>query len=119
MGSDGVNLDMIKKYDSGLRVEGLYSHKGKRGTVIDSNETFTTLIWDNGKNVSTVQTHKIRPLAVRQPQPTNLITKCQAPDYTQYSEAYIKRNPQLFCVTCQRWQFKRRRCVLFVGGKQK
>jgi hypothetical protein len=46
---------------------------------------------------------------------------CQTSDnpWYGYSEAYIKRNPQLFCVTCQRWQFKRRRCVLFVEGKQK
>jgi hypothetical protein len=46
------------------------------------------------------------------------IAKCQAPDYTQYSEAYIKRNPQLFCKICQRWQFKRRRCALFVEDVQ-
>jgi len=46
------------------------------------------------------------------------IAKCRAPDYTQYSEAYIKRNPQSFCKVCKRWQFKRRRCKLFVEGVQ-
>lgn len=44
------------------------------------------------------------------------ITKCQAPDYTQYSEAYIKRNPQLYCEICHRWQYKKLRCKLFVAG---
>ena len=49
------------------------------------------------------------------------IAICQTPEgylHTGYSDAYIKRNPQSFCVTCQRWQFKRRRCELFVEGKQ-
>ena len=48
------------------------------------------------------------------------ITKCQTPDnpWNGYSEAYIKRNPQLFCKICQRWQFERRRCALFVEDVQ-
>jgi hypothetical protein len=49
------------------------------------------------------------------------IAICQTPEgylHTGYSDTYIKRNPQLFCATCQRWQFKRRRCELFVEGVQ-
>ena len=34
-----------------------------------------------------------------------------------YSDAELRlMGKQLFCATCQRWQFKRRRCELFVEG---
>jgi hypothetical protein len=50
------------------------------------------------------------------------ITICQTPEgylHTGYTDAQLKRmGKQLFCVTCQRWQFKRRRCELFVKGVQ-
>ena len=49
------------------------------------------------------------------------ITICQTSDNPMigYSDAELKRmGKQLFCATCQRWQFKRRRCKLFVEGFQ-
>lgn len=57
-----IYIKIDKVYDAGTRVMGLYSLKGKTGTVVDSTTDFTTLKWDGAKRVSTVQTHKIKPL---------------------------------------------------------
>ena len=55
-----IEIKIIKKYEAGSRVEGLYTHKGRFGTVIDSTQSFTTLKWDDAKRNSTVQTQKIK-----------------------------------------------------------
>jgi hypothetical protein len=39
-----------------------------------------------------------------------MLSDCKATDLNQ---------AQSFCVTCQHWQFKRRRCELFKAGVQK
>lgn len=51
------------------------------------------------------------------------IKKCQTPDWrlhiAPYSDADLKRmGEQLFCSTCERWQFKKERCKLFKEGVQ-
>ena len=86
-----IEIKIIKKYESGLRVEGLYSHKGKFGTVIDSTEAFTTLKWDGAKKASTVQSHKIRPFASR----LNAETALDAPKPATAS-AYVDNIPDWF-----------------------
>jgi hypothetical protein len=49
------------------------------------------------------------------------IKQCQMPDWASigYSDAELKQlGKQLFCSTCERWQFKKERCKLFKEGKQ-
>jgi hypothetical protein len=84
-----IEIKIVKKYESGLRVEGLYSHKGKLGTVVDSTEAFTTLKWDGSKKVSTVQSHKIRPTKLARRQNVDIADAETALDTPKPASAYV------------------------------
>jgi len=48
------------EFKEGDRVVGLYSHKGKAGTVVKGYRSIVDLRWDGGKRISTVQACNLR-----------------------------------------------------------
>ena len=48
------------EFKEGDRVVGLYSHKGKVGTVVKGYRSIVDLRWDGGKRISTVQACNLR-----------------------------------------------------------
>ena len=101
-----TEIKIVKKYESGLRVEGLYSHKGKTGTVVDSTEAFTTLKWDGAKKASTVQSHKIRPLETKieldAPKPASAYVD-NIPDWFESEIIKLSSQERLFLVNDLTW----------------